>query len=684
MSTAMPPGPSVERSGGAPVRRSFRSLLYKLTFADKILLSTIAILLLLAICGALTFQVFLRSRLRSELAEGTGYLAMVAAGRAAELFASADEEGLRRLAAEVAGLNAGIGYLVIRDRQGRVVAHSFSWDPPSQLDDMPVNPLPAGAPVVSQVSFDGVSYLDVVLTIVVDGKGAGFLELGVPLHRANQLAWELTLLFMGLLSALSLMGVIVARGLVKYVSRPIRELTHLADQVSLGNLDVDFDMGISVRCWELKNCRQSGCAAYNNTAVQCWFVDGTPCEGYEPRFPQKLVGCRTCEVYRAHKGDEIVQLADSFRHMTHSLRASHQELQRAYQFQKSLIWNSLGGIIATDESDAVQVFNAAAQNLTGYSEEDVVGRMKWEQLFVHSPSSGHQLQVLENGSKAMFGFYRKEAMLHRKGGGEVEVLATGNTLMDGDRIVGKVFFVNDLREVKKLRLELVRTERLAAVGQTVSSISHSIKNILDGLRGGAYVYKRGLRKGDGSITSEGWEMVERNIDRISSLVADLLNFAKEREPDLAPEDPNRIVTDVVELLAAKARASGVLVDVDLDDSVVPWLLDEHGIHQCLTNLITNAIDAFESRDSGHVLVTTRVMGTDTLCITVRDDGPGIPRELMSQVFSGMVSTKGSRGTGLGLLVVHKVVAEHGGQISVEETPGGGATFVIMLPGNRPR
>jgi len=482
---------------------------------------------------------------------------------------------------------------------------------------------------------------------------------------------------------LTLLGMAVARIYFRYVTRPVVELTRLADELSLGNLKVDFDFGVPVRCWEIKNCGRADCAAYENTSVQCWFVNGTPCEGYEPRFPQKLVGCRTCEVYRTHKGDEIVQLYDSFRHMTLVLGRSQAELERSERFLRSLIRNSFMGIIATDQTDTVRVFNRVAQNLTGYSEQNVVGKMTWDAIFTSEINRELRQPLFRDGSKVIFGFYRQEKAIQCKDGTTVDVRASGITLREGDRHVGKVLFFQDLREIKKLREELIRQERLAATGQTVAALSHSVKNILEGLRGGAYIYKRGVRSEDAATRSHGWLMVERNIDLVSSLVADLLNYARDRKPDLESIDPNELVCDVIETLRPKAEAQGTSLETSLDPAAAPWSLDSHGMHQCLVNLITNAIDATSAVDSGWVRVSTSITKDDQLEFLVQDNGPGVAPNLIGELFSSMVSTKGSKGTGLGLLVVHKIVAEHGGTVSVDSGMAPGAAFRVLIPRKEP-
>jgi len=655
--------------------------MYKLTLADKILVATLLLILMVGVVGTAVFRTVLRGRLSDAAAAATAVLAAAASQRAADALAADDRAELQRIVDQLGQLDETVAYALVLDREGEVLAHTFSWDPPPEVIAVTLDASQAalGATEPRRVTLDGELVLDVTAPIVVGAQGAGELRVGTSLTRVNRIAGELNLFILLFFAGLMLMALVLARSFYRYVTRPVTELTRLADQVSTGRLDVSFDFGKPVRCWQIKNCHRTECAAYMNTSLQCWYVDGTPCEGYESRFPQKLVGCRTCEVYKAHKGDEIVQLADSFRHMTTNLKGFERSLRRALTFQGSLIHNSFDGIIATDDRDTVRIFNRVAQRLTGLAEDEVVGKLSWEQLFASQMCDALESPLFQDGVNVVFGFYRKELTLHARDDSTVDVLASGITLHDGPREVGKVIFFKDMREIIALREELVRKGRLAATGQTVASISHSVKNILDGLRGGAYIYNRGLRVEDPDARAEGWSMVERNIDLISSLVADLLNYAKDRKPDLQPCNPNDLVSDVLAVMAPRAQAADVELQTHQEPAAASAALDDHAMHQCLSNLVTNAIDAARGSSGSWVRVCTSLTPLDELEILVQDSGPGIAPKVADTLFTSMVSTKGSKGTGLGLLVVDKIVAEHGGTISVQPDQAPGATFRIVLP-----
>ncbi len=227
---------------------------------------------------------------------------------------------------------------------------------------------------------------------------------------------------------------------------------------------------------------------------------------------------------------------------------------------------------------------------------------------------------------------------------------------------------------------MVQSERLAAVGQTIAGLSHHIKNILQGIRGGSYLIEMGLSEHDEQVTRKGWHIVERNQKRISSLVLDMLTFSKEREPEFAAASLNGTVADVIELMKARAEELKVALRFEPDPTIPSLTFDAEAIHRAVLNITTNALDACVERDDGLVTVSTRQLIDDGLVqIVIDDNGAGIPAEDLPQIFNPFFSSKGARGTGLGLAVSQKILKEHGGRILVESRPGEGSRFTLEFP-----
>ncbi len=232
---------------------------------------------------------------------------------------------------------------------------------------------------------------------------------------------------------------------------------------------------------------------------------------------------------------------------------------------------------------------------------------------------------------------------------------------------------------------MVQAERLAAVGQTIATLSHHIKNILQGIRGGSYLIEMGLADHDESVVRKGWTIVEKNQNKISALVLDMLTFSKEREPDLQPADINRVVSDVMELMQSRAADLDVELSCELAAGIPTLVFDPEGIHRAILNVVTNAIDAAaDAEQAGKVHVSTSYSLEDArIRVIVSDDGPGMPSDEMATLFRPFFSSKKGRGTGLGLPVSQKILNEHGGRISVVSQSGHGSRFTLELPAVMP-
>jgi signal transduction histidine kinase/pSer/pThr/pTyr-binding forkhead associated (FHA) protein len=224
---------------------------------------------------------------------------------------------------------------------------------------------------------------------------------------------------------------------------------------------------------------------------------------------------------------------------------------------------------------------------------------------------------------------------------------------------------------------LVRAERLAAIGQTIAGMSHHIKNILQGLKSGSEILRMGLSEKSDEMVEKGWHIVEKNQAKIYDLVMDMLTYSKEREPSIEETDLNQVVRDVLELLAGRAQEVSAKVETRLDEHLPRIQVDPDGIHRSLLNIISNAFDAVEDREKPYVGIAT-TQETESVRILVVDNGVGIPADKLSDIFKPFVSTKGSRGTGLGLAVSRKIVREHGGDILVQSQPGK-TSFFLRLP-----
>lgn len=247
--------------------------------------------------------------------------------------------------------------------------------------------------------------------------------------------------------------------------------------------------------------------------------------------------------------------------------------------------------------------------------------------------------------------------------------------------VGQTFAVmemsTEITQVKTLQREL------ASLGQAVAITAHSIKNLLMGLEGGAYVVKSALKRQDPELAQKGWEMIREGVDLASNLVRDILLISRHREPEFSEVDPSDLARQVVKVFMKKAEDLGIGLDLETPGKRTTLWCNPKAIHTALANLVANALDACASGSTFKmprvILRVWEVEQERAICFQVQDNGPGIPKDLQEKLFKEMVTTKGASGTGLGLLVTHKIVKEHGGRILFRASSGGGAVFEVILP-----
>ncbi len=235
-------------------------------------------------------------------------------------------------------------------------------------------------------------------------------------------------------------------------------------------------------------------------------------------------------------------------------------------------------------------------------------------------------------------------------------------------------------ENNRYQQAFVKAERLAAIGQTITTLSHHIKNILQGVRGGSFLIDRGLKDHNEELIDKGWKIVDKNQNRIYDLVMDMLSFATQRQPALELASLNETVQDVCELMQSRADEYQVQFDWRPASDIPRTMFDPEGIYRAVLNIVLNAIDAVEGMENASIQVQT---GFDSLVnelfVEVGDNGPGIPKDKLSVVFEIFESTKGARGTGIGLAVSQKIIGEHGGAITVQSAPNQGCRFRLAWP-----
>jgi len=329
------------------------------------------------------------------------------------------------------------------------------------------------------------------------------------------------------------------------------------------------------------------------------------------------------------------------------------------------------GIAMIGMDHRITRLNKAAANMMGGSVEQFIGRKCHEVI--------HQ-----TGSMPVTCLMHDAIHSGTTTRGEQE-LADGRTLEvvvdaifdDTGAPAGTAHFLRDITEAKRLRQQLVQSEKMIAVGQLVAGVAHEINNPLTGVMGYAQLL---LARNVDDQTREDAQGIYRDAERATRIVRHLLSFARKHQPERNLIDINAVLRETIELKAYELRVNNVSVESDLDVGLPMTIADPHQLQQVFLNLINNAEHAMLETDrSGILRVSTRRMDGH-IRIVFSDTGPGIPVEEIDRVFDPFYTTKEiGKGTGLGLSVCFGVVQDHGGAIWVEPAQGAGATVIVELP-----
>jgi PAS domain S-box-containing protein len=380
-------------------------------------------------------------------------------------------------------------------------------------------------------------------------------------------------------------------------------------------------------------------------------------------------------------GDSLAEVTGVLNSMTTELSDALSELMSTKEYLQAIVDNSADIIITVDPDGFVKTFNPGAEKVLGYTGDEIIGQ-RIEMIFAEPRDRAAAIEQLENGDHVvnyMTNFVTKDGDLRN-------VMITLSKLVgpDGEPL-GTMGISKDLTEELQMQVQLMRTKRMAALGQTITGIQHSIKNMLNVMKGGSYMVKLGLAKDDMAMLTEGWEMVREGIDDMTQMSMSMLDFARTKKLKLQPTDLGELVNKVHSISNAKFRDAGVALSVDVAPDLPEVVCDAEGIRSVVMDLISNALDAcswkqYDPSEKPEVVMrVVPAVQPGHIEIQVQDNAEGMTEEVRKRVFTPFFSTKEKKGTGMGLAVVARIVESHEGDTYVESEPGEGATFRVSLP-----
>lgn len=369
-------------------------------------------------------------------------------------------------------------------------------------------------------------------------------------------------------------------------------------------------------------------------------------------------------------------LAEQLRRAGLSLEEKAQGLQRLQVFHENVLQSLTSGVFSTNAAGQITSFNRAAQDITGCPPEAVQGRL-WTEAFRWQRSD-----IAPADPAALTGPYRFEAEGRRADGSRVVVGMTLSPLTESGVRTGLVGVFQDLTQVRDLQAEMRRREWLATLGEMSAGMAHEIRNPLAALAGSMQMLRKDLALDE--TNARLMDIAVREATRLDAIITEFLQYARPPALNLKECDLNRVLKDVLDLLAHEAQSRpGIVLDSRLGNGPMTAQVDENQVRQVFWNLATNAFEAMPK--GGRLAIATRrrrvgvgARSGEVIEVAFEDTGEGIKKEDLDKIFLPFFTTK-REGSGLGLATVHRIVDLHGGWIRVESQEGRGSSFVVCLP-----
>lgn len=371
------------------------------------------------------------------------------------------------------------------------------------------------------------------------------------------------------------------------------------------------------------------------------------------------------------KTGDLMQLSHELEEAYRTLEERAVQLMSIRDYTQSILRSTTSGVITFGPDGSVATANFAAERMLGMTETEMVPR-PLPRLFSDDGGLGIDVAKVVSGRTPRTA---RELTLVARNGKTIHVQASVSRMRDvRGGTIGAVLTLEDVSEIKALTEQLIRADRLAAMGELTAGVAHEVRNPLGIIRASVQLVEDS--RCDAERIRQATGVIKQEIDRLDRVIKALLDFGRPSAPTLQPVEVNEALGDVVLFTRRFASRGGVDIVEDFASPLPKVLADADQLKQIAVNLISNAVQAMEET-GGRVTVSTR--GADGYVeMAFADNGPGIPPDRLSKVFDPFYSTR-SEGTGLGLTIVHRIVDEHNGHIEVMSEPGEGTVFTVSLP-----
>ncbi|WP_316897633.1 ATP-binding protein [Pseudodesulfovibrio indicus] len=649
--------------------------LARIGLREKLLFSMLAAVLFISVAIALISRYILVSSLTNELEMRGFAIAHSVAERGGSYILDNDIPKLLVLIFDEAKLRQRkdlVAYIFIEDQNNDILAHTLTHELPKNLRS---NTLPPDRhDSIKLMELGGREIYDLAAGINEGLYRIGTVHVGLNKRHIDSLVGKLRVAFLGFISAVVIITIILSSWLSKYITKPVSDLTRLSDEISRGNFDIPLKLG-SGEDWNAAEC-----PAFSNTDLPCWHFDQSR-SGQRPGEAHRK--CADCAFYRKHEGDEVVQLGDSFRNMVWSIKLYRRRLRESEEKYRSLFDSGPDPIFVVDcESGTVRDANPRATELYGYAKDDLLG-LKFLDL-----GPEHNADCLEYFNEGGGGCVYFPKRLHYKNGGEpffVNMHACPISYRGRHAII---IAVTDITELIEKDAQLIQAGKMKSLGEMSAGVAHEINQPLNAIKVGSEFLSM-MQEEDLDIPKEHFLQVVHEIssqvDRAAEIIDTLRSFG--RKSDLMEEqvDLNQPIRAVLSMLRRQFELDNIRFDLKLADGLNPVQAHSNRLQQVIFNMVTNARDAINDISQADGNAERRISirtgnAENRVFLEVEDTGSGIDEKDQQKIFEPFFTTKeAGQGMGLGLAITYGIIKDYGGEIRINSGKGEGTVFRMEFP-----
>lgn len=644
-----------------------------------------AVILIISVTIAFLARLMLVSTLTSELELRGLALASSIADSSSGYLLDKNYPGLLSMIFDVQQVSERkdlIAYIFITDPDNQVISHTFTRPFPEKL--RLANPIPPGQnKSVKMLRIDENTAFDIALPIKEGIYRIGTVHAGLNKSHIDTLMDQLKFIFIGFILLIIVIVFIISHKLALYITGPISNLIRISNEFSRGNFDVQLDNIID-------GWKPTDCPAYGNPDLPCKLIEKSKdgLDTAQDKASGNLSICQQCLFFGKRKGDEVVQLTNSFQNMIWRIKPYPKQLRETEQKYRSLFDSGPDPIFVVDRNTLEIIdANPRAFEIYGYLNDDLIGKSILD-LGPKTNTNADYLTYFQKDKNAQGCVYYPKVLQYKEGKKPFYVNAHACAISYKEK-PAIIIEATDITDLIEKDAQLIQASKMKSLGEISAGIAHEINQPLNAIKLGSEFL--------GMMATEDLDVpkpeflqivneISSQVDRAADIINTLRSFGRKDSLIKDKLDLNKPIRGAVSTIGRQFELENISIKLELSDQISPISGYDNRLQQVFLNLATNARDAIKKKsrkegntDGGTITIKTYQYGKKVFA-EVQDKGIGIPKSVMDKIFEPFFTTKeAGQGMGLGLAITYGIVKDHDGDIKIFSKEGEGTTFTLSFP-----